>query len=181
MALTLLQFNDNDLILDLLQEARSGNFKNDAVLKFSIGEKAVTGKIEDASNATPIVITSTGAGALLSNGDKVVCVGVLGNQAANVTGTVANKATDSFELAAVAGNGAYIDPENTAYRGDWYRVVPDADDVSLTYDSGSNGFYVGSVPSTINLEENGQFVVVIRASNYGIEFVVDATAIRRRR
>ena len=64
-----------------------------------------TGSITGASNANPIVITSAAHG--LTNGTRVTITGVGGNTNANTTATVANKTTDTYELASVAGNGAY--------------------------------------------------------------------------
>lgn len=72
-----------------------------------VGIKQVTG----ATNATPIVITSTSHG--FSNGDVVGIVGVGGNTAANGIFKIANVAASTFELtnvdtgANIAGNGAY--------------------------------------------------------------------------
>ncbi len=69
--------------------------------------KAITA----ASNATPIVVTSTSHG--LANGDFVTIHGVGGNTAANGHFKVANQAANTFELthpvtgANIAGNGAY--------------------------------------------------------------------------
>ena len=70
------------------------------------GAKAVGG----ATNATPIVITSTSHG--YSDGDFVNIIGVVGNTAANGLHIVANKTANTFELntpagANVAGNGSY--------------------------------------------------------------------------
>jgi hypothetical protein len=66
--------------------------------------------ITDATNATPIVITSAAHGLL--NGDMVTISGVGGNTAANGDFYVSNKAANTFELETlpnvdVAGNGAY--------------------------------------------------------------------------
>lgn len=63
--------------------------------------QAITG----ATNATPIIITANAHG--LSNGDEVYVNSVVGNTAANGTWTVANKATNTFELSGSVGNGAY--------------------------------------------------------------------------
>jgi hypothetical protein len=69
------------------------------------------GLITDATNATPIVVTSASHG--LANGERVTIGGVGGNTAANGVFKVANVATNTFELtdvitgANVAGNGAY--------------------------------------------------------------------------
>ena len=66
--------------------------------------------VGDATNATPIVITSTSHG--YSDGDFVNITGVVGNTAANGLHVVANKTANTFELttpagANVAGNGSY--------------------------------------------------------------------------
>lgn len=64
-----------------------------------------TGSITGATNASPIVITSTSHG--LTNGTRVTVTGVGGNTAANGTFLVANKTDNTFELAGSTGNGAY--------------------------------------------------------------------------
>ena len=66
--------------------------------------------ITDATNVTPIVITSAGHG--LKTGDGVVITGVGGNTAANGDFEITRINADSFSLqtlshADVAGNGAY--------------------------------------------------------------------------
>ena len=61
--------------------------------------------ITDATNATPIVITSTAHG--FSNGHKVVINGVVGNTAANGLWVIANVAANTFELVDSTGNAAY--------------------------------------------------------------------------
>lgn len=64
-----------------------------------------SGSVTAASNANPIVITSVAHG--LDNNFLVTVAGVGGNTAANGTFTVANKATDTFELSGSTGNGDY--------------------------------------------------------------------------
>jgi hypothetical protein len=66
--------------------------------------------ITDATNATPIVVTSAGHG--LKNGDIVIISGVGGNTAANGSRIATSVTTDTFELedldhSDVAGTGAY--------------------------------------------------------------------------
>jgi hypothetical protein len=61
--------------------------------------------VTGASNASPIVITSSNNG--LQNGDLVEVVGVGGNTAANGIFQVANVTTTSFELVGSTGNGAF--------------------------------------------------------------------------
>jgi hypothetical protein len=62
--------------------------------------------ITDASNASPIVITSALHG--LSNGEQVTIDQLVGNTAANGTWTVANVTQNTFELANSTGNGVYV-------------------------------------------------------------------------
>lgn len=66
--------------------------------------------ITDATNVTPIVVTSAAHG--YANGERVCIQGVGGNTAANGTFIAANVATNTYELTDldgvnVAGNGAY--------------------------------------------------------------------------
>lgn len=71
----------------------------------TLSTKLDSGSITGATNANPIVITSTDHG--LQDGLRVTISGVGGNTAANTTATVANSTTDTFELSGVAGNGDY--------------------------------------------------------------------------
>lgn len=63
------------------------------------------GTITDASNASPIVITSVGHG--LTTGSRVTISGVGGNTAANGTFVVTRLTADTFRLDSSAGSGAY--------------------------------------------------------------------------
>lgn len=63
-----------------------------------------TGSITGATNANPIVITSTAHG--LTTGTRVTISGVLGNTAANGTWVVTVLSADTFSIA-TTGNGAY--------------------------------------------------------------------------
>lgn len=64
-----------------------------------------TGVITAASNATPIVITSTAHN--LSSGTLVTIAGVLGNTAANGNFTVTVLTANTFSLNSSVGNGVY--------------------------------------------------------------------------
>lgn len=68
----------------------------------NIGSVAVS----DASNASPIVIT-TGSAHGLTNGNQVTITGVGGNTAANGTFVVTVLSTTTFSLNGSTGNGAY--------------------------------------------------------------------------
>ena len=59
-----------------------------------------------ATNTTPIVVTVNSHG--LSPGDLVTITGVVGNDAANGTWTIANITLNTFELVGSGGGGAYV-------------------------------------------------------------------------
>jgi len=117
------------------------------------GGRQISKAVTDATNASPIVITSAGHG--FSDGDSVTISGVLGNNAANGTHTVANKTADTFELSGVAGDGAYVSggkitlSPNTAegvLNGERAYLLPDDDSVSLKFLEGI---------SVMDLPDNG--------------------------
>lgn len=90
-------------------------------LELTAWTAGATGAITGATNATPIVITSTAHG--LSTGDVVTISGVGGNTAANGTFRITNTGADTFSLqtlaaggANVAGSGAYTSS------GNWYKA-----------------------------------------------------------
>jgi len=74
---------------------------------------ALTGSITDASNTSPIVITSATAG--LTTGDSVTIGGVQGNTAANGTFTVTVTGPNTFQLNGTSGNGAFAGGGTYAY------------------------------------------------------------------
>lgn len=82
--------------------------------------------ITDATNASPIVVTS--AGHDLVDGDRVVIEGVEGNTAANGEFVVENPTADTFELKGSTGNGAYTTG------GDWFQLLePGVSTVDLAW------------------------------------------------
>lgn len=62
--------------------------------------------ITDATNATPIVVTSVAH--LLRTGDDVVISGVTGNTAANGIRNVTVLSADTFSINGSVGNGAFV-------------------------------------------------------------------------
>lgn len=78
-----------------------------------MGQTAIT----DATNASPIVITSAGHGLL--DGMRVTVEDVEGNTAANGDFEVANKTTNTFELSGSSGNGAYTANGTWRLTGGW--------------------------------------------------------------
>ncbi len=98
----------------------------DKEMKFAFGivlatPKDITNVTDDT--VTPIVITSAGHG--LENGDMVEIVGVIGNDAANGSFVVDNKAPDTFEIVALDGNATTGD-------GDYNEGSPTGD-VTIEY------------------------------------------------
>ncbi len=63
------------------------------------------GTITGATNASPIVITSTAHG--LTTGSRVTITGVAGNTAANGTFVITRVDANTFQLNSSAGSGAY--------------------------------------------------------------------------
>ena len=118
--------------------------------------------ITNATNATPIVITSNGHG--LSNGQAVTITDVGGNTAANGTFIVGSVATNTFSLyatttgtggAGIAGNGAYtsggfwslagVEDATLKLRTD--GVTPAEGDTAGTY---AEATFTGYVAKTLN-------------------------------
>ena len=81
-----------------------------------------TGSITGATNATPIVITSTAHG--LITGDRVTIVNVGGNTAANGTWTVTLVSANTFSLQTSVGNGVYTSGGTWNVTGLYYVAVP---------------------------------------------------------
>ncbi|MCW5558148.1 MAG: hypothetical protein KIT22_10005, partial [Verrucomicrobiae bacterium] len=92
--------NTNEWTIQAVYGPVSGEGDWDPTLTVSIH-----GTITDASNATPIVITSEKHG--LANGETVILDQITGNTAANDTWTVANTTVNTFELVHSAGSGVY--------------------------------------------------------------------------
>lgn len=67
--------------------------------------KKDTGNITGATNASPIVITSSGHG--LTTGTRVTVASVGGNTAANGDFTITEVSSSTFSLDSSTGNGAY--------------------------------------------------------------------------
>lgn len=72
-----------------------------------------TGSVSDATNAAPIVITSSSHG--LDTGDLVIIEGVAGNTAANGVWSITKVDANKFSLDGSVGNAAYTSG------GAWYQ------------------------------------------------------------
>lgn len=97
-----------------------------------------TGSVTDATNASPIVVTSAGHG--LSTGTRVTITGVGGNTAANGTFKITRVNDDTFSLDGSTGNGAYTSG------GTWN--VSGLYKLSLTV-SAANGYEAGVTYSVL--------------------------------
>jgi len=95
---------------------RDGNPSNVTPVSAKLQPSTNDGSITAATNATPIVVTSTGHG--LSNDEYVFIEGVAGNYSANGARIVKNKTTDTFELYDLDGNPVAGVAEYTA-GGTW--------------------------------------------------------------
>ena len=67
-----------------------------------------SGVISNASNTSPITISTTSSSTGLTVGQQVTISGVLGNTSANGTFTITNITANSFDLVGTTGNGAYV-------------------------------------------------------------------------
>ena len=93
---------------------------------------AAGGTITNATNASPIVVTSAGHG--LSTGTRVTIAGVLGNTAANGDFNATVIDANTFSLDGTTGNSAYTSGGTWHAAGLW--------DVNFT-PQGANGFVQG--------------------------------------
>jgi len=135
---------EDDLIGEMISRASSGApVDADSFPTFRVygplglvldgtSEYADNGTVTGATNANPIVITSTAHG--LTNGVRVTLTGVGGNTAANTTATVSAVTANTFTLTGVAGNGAYTSG------GEWHVTGLYKYEIELTQ---ANGFASG--------------------------------------
>jgi hypothetical protein len=87
---------------EYFRENRAAYPDIDATIKARVNRKKT---LSGATNASPIVVTSTAHG--FSDDEVITVQGVLGNTAANGVWLIANKTADTFELQGSTGNGAY--------------------------------------------------------------------------
>ncbi|MDE3018811.1 MAG: hypothetical protein KGI53_07320 [Nitrospirota bacterium] len=124
------------------------------------GTWTASGTVTDATNRSPIVITSSSS---LNSGAKVTISGVQGNTAANGTWTVTNIDATHFSLQSSTGNGNYPKPTwaDTNPSPNWYNVnnIPD------TAQSNANG-------NTLDSTHPGGFWI----TNLGNAFVNNSVA-----
>jgi hypothetical protein len=117
---------------------------------------AQTGSITAASNAAPIVITSSNHG--LVTGDTVTIGGVLGNTKANGTVTITVLDANTFQLNGITGNGDYTgggtwvySPIHSSYIEPQYGWLPP---FQSAYDPVTNRVYFPGPGGTIEYISN---------------------------
>jgi len=127
-----------------------------------VGVKAIT----DATNATPIVVTSAGHG--FSNGDSVYIDGIVGNLAANGLWLVASQAANTFELTRPDGTDSV---GSGAYSSGGYAVCLGPSAAGDFFDD----FSAGLVNSKVNLTGNTKTAGVADANDVAFSLVSGAT------
>lgn len=124
------------------------------------GITTTSNKITNATNASPIVVTSNSHG--LSNGDTVTISGVVGNTGADGTFTVTNSTANTFELYNSTGTGAY------ASGGSWLRYVKVAEITgTITLAAGTTSYlaqYSGSATIAVIGPEGGAGTSMVAGS-----------------
>jgi hypothetical protein len=110
---------------------------------------ADSGLVSDASNAAPIVITSSAHG--LSTGARVTITGVAGNTAANGTFVITKITSSTFSLDGSTGNGQWTSG------GTWNVTGLYQYTISL---AGTDGFEAGESYQAL-------FVYAVAATNMG--------------
>ncbi len=145
--------NDNDIVESQFRFSRTQALQIDVEMYFSLAYRSSGGPVEDASNATPIVITATGHG--LSTGDLAVVFAAGGNTAARGTWPVTVLDADTFALDDSAGNGDFVPG------GFWRQAVPGAAAIPMAYDA-TRLEYCGILLGAIPLDITPQTYVLVR-------------------
>lgn len=149
----LLVGNDNDIIVQPFQEAFTGDVESAADVYATICHNT-SGLVTNATNATPIVIT-TAAVHGLTTGDYVVIQGVGGNGASTGTHQITVTTTTAFSLDGSAGDGAYT------RGGIWAKALTDADARAIELTAEGSGAYRGILSGLVGLVGSTQYLVAI--------------------
>jgi hypothetical protein len=108
-----------------------------------------SGSITNATNASPIVVTSAGHG--LTSGTRVTITGVGGNPGANGTFVITAVSADTFSLNGSSGGGAYTSG------GTWNVTGLYTIDLDVT---AANGYTAGETYTVL-------ISAVVSSNNYG--------------
>lgn len=154
--------NDTDFKVFSLQRTRDNSPINDAILAGSLADAAHKGVITNATNASPIVITSANHGR--ATGQQVFIDEVESNRAANGPHTITVIDANTFSLDGSVGIAEYT------VGGRWWLGVPGALDIPLNHIAGSNGNYVGLIPGSVPLIAGHAYVRFVTCSNYELRW-----------
>lgn len=171
--MTLLADNDNDVVIANFGYSFSRDAIADAQLSVTLGDPSRQGPVTNATNASPIVITSSGHG--LEPGQEVVICRCEGNLAANGVQTVSAVTTDTFTLGDSAGSGAF--EPGKAY---WILAVPGAAGLVAEPVAGQPGVYRAVIPGTVRLIDGVKYLLVTDCVNYNFHSERDETVQVRR-
>ncbi len=148
--------NDNDLIVQPFQEAFSGDVESAAQIYATVCSNS-TGSITNATNASPIVITTSAAHGL-TTGDYVAILGVGGNGAAVGTHQITVLTTTTFSLTGSTGDGTYTQG------GVWCKALSDSLALSIQLVAQGSGSYRGVLSGLVGLVNSTQYLVAIYCS-----------------
>jgi hypothetical protein len=136
--------------------------------------------VTDASNASPIVISSASHG--LTSGAMVLVSGVTGNTAANGRFTITFIDANTFSLNGSTGNGAYaggglwqyaVEDQATAWRISWFTLLDDIEFENNGIPAPGNA----SAPSTIFREDRYTWAYLLRMGDVTNPSFVDLTIV----
>lgn len=145
--------NSNTYHVDDFRDALSGDLETGVELYASLCLAPTTPlgqAITNATNATPIVITSAAHG--LQTGDVVTIVNVGGNGAAKGTWTITRVDANSFSLDTSVGDGDYTGG------GQWFECLEGAAGLEMT-DEG-DGLYSVEIDGSLGLTPNQTYVLI---------------------
>lgn len=147
----LLVGNDNDLIVQPFQEAFTGDVESAADVYATICHNT-SGNVTNATNASPIVITTAAAHGL-STGDYVVIQGVGGNGASTGTHQITVTSPTAFSLDGSTGDGAYTSG------GIWAKALSDAAARAIELTPEGDGAYRGVLSGLVGLVGSTTYLV----------------------
>jgi len=144
--------NSNTYTVEDFRDALTGDLETGVELYVSLcaAPGPAGNTITDATNATPIVITSEDHG--LQSGDTITVVNVGGNGAAKGTFEVTVLDADTFELDDSEGDGDYTGG------GQWFQCLDGTAGLEMT-DMG-DGLYSAEIDGSIGLSPNTQYMLV---------------------
>jgi hypothetical protein len=142
--------NANTIVLDNFRDSWTGTVESDVTPYASLCLNA-SKPITNATNTSPIVVTSAGHG--LSTGDTITIVDVGGNGAAKGTFVVTVTDANTFSLNGSTGDGGYTGG------GEFYVCVTNAGGLALALVSA--GTYLIDVSGTLPLTPLTNYVLII--------------------